>query len=139
MVVVNKSITIQTKGHCDLIDITQEVAVEIKKSEVSSGIITLFVSGSTAAITTIENESGLLTDFKNMWERTVPSGITYAHDQAWGDGNGYSHVRASLLGPSLTIPVVNQKMTLGTWQQIVFVDFDNRPRTRRIIVQIMGE
>ena len=137
--VINKRISLQTKGHCDIKDITRQVAAEIEKSEINNGIITLFVPGSTAGISTIENESGLLQDFKDMWDRNVPTNITYAHDRAWGEGNGYSHVRASLLGPSLTIPFVNKKMTLGTWQQIVLVDFDNRPRTREVVLQLIGE
>ena len=137
--VVTRRISIQTRGHCDIIDITRQVAAEIENSEVRDGIVTLFVAGSTAAVSTIENESGLLQDFKAMWDRNVPTDIPYAHDQAWGDGNGYSHVRASLLGASLTIPVANGKMTLGTWQQIVLVDFDNRPRSREIILQLVGE
>ncbi len=137
--VVTRRISIQTRGHCDIIDITRQVAAEIENSEVRDGIVTLFVAGSTAAVSTIENESGLLQDFKAMWDRNVPTDIPYAHDRAWGDGNGYSHVRASLLGASLTIPVANGKMTLGTWQQIVLVDFDNRPRSREIILQLVGE
>ena len=100
---------------------------------------TLFVAGSTAGVTTIEFESGLLSDFQSMWQRNVPKGIPYDHDRRWGDGNGYAHVRASLLGASLVIPFNDQKLTLGTWQQIVLVDFANRPRSRQIVLQIMGE
>jgi len=137
--VINRRISLQTQGHCDIIDITRQVVMETDKSGVSNGIITVFVVGSTAAITTIEEEGGLLKDFEGMWDRNAPTNIPYAHDRAWGDGNGYSHVRASLLGPSLTVPIVNKKMTLGTWQQIVLVDFDNRPRAREIILQLMGE
>jgi secondary thiamine-phosphate synthase enzyme len=101
--------------------------------------VTVFVAGSTAGVTTIEFESGLLADFKNMWEKMVPRGVPYDHDSRWGDGNGFSHVRASLLGPSLVVPFSERKLTLGTWQQIVFADFDNRPRSRQIVLQIMGE
>jgi secondary thiamine-phosphate synthase enzyme len=137
--VLTKRLSLQTKGHCDIIDITRQVAKEVDESRVKDGTVTLFIPGSTAGISTIENEGGLLSDFKNMWDRNVPTNITYAHDRAWGEGNGYSHVRASLLGASLTVPFVNKKMALGTWQQIVFVDFDNRPRSREIILQIMGE
>jgi len=137
--VATRRISIRTRGHCDIIDITRQVAAEVESSGIKDGIVTLFVPGSTAAISTIENESGLLQDFKAMWDRNVPTGIPYAHDRAWGEGNGYSHVRASLLGASLTIPVVNRRMTLGTWQQIVLVDFDNRPRSREVVLQIMGE
>lgn len=137
--VATRRISIRTQGHCDIIDITRQVAAEVESSGVKNGIVTLFVPGSTAAISTIEKESGLLQDFKAMWDRNVPPDIPYAHDRAWGEGNGYSHVRASLLGASLTIPVVNRRMTLGTWQQIVLVDFDNRPRSREVILQIIGE
>jgi len=139
MKIVTKDITFQSKGNCDIIDITSQVAQDVAESGISNGIITLFVSGSTAGITTIEYEPRLLNDFKNMWDRLIPQNIPYEHNKTWGDGNGHSHVRASVLGASLTIPLVNKKLTLGTWQQIVFVDFDNRPRSRKIILQIMGE
>jgi secondary thiamine-phosphate synthase enzyme len=120
-------------------DITAEIANEIKNSSISNGIATIFISGSTAGITTIEYEDGLISDFKDMWNRNAPSNIPYQHNQRWGDGNGHSHVRASLQGPSLVVPFVNKKMTLGTWQQIVVVDFDNRPRSREVILQLLGE
>jgi secondary thiamine-phosphate synthase enzyme len=137
--VITKRISLKTSGHCDVIDITRQVAKEITDSEVSSGTVTLFLPGSTAGISTIENESGLISDFKDMWQRIIPTNISYLHDRAWGEGNGYSHVRASLLGASLTIPFTNKTLALGTWQQIVLVDFDNRPRSRQIVLQIMGE
>ena len=137
--VINSRVQLTSKGHCDIADITQLVAREIGESPISNGIVTVFVAGSTAGITTIENEGGLLHDFHDFWDRIAPVNIGYAHDRAWGDGNGHSHVRASLLGPSLTIPFVDSRMTLGTWQQIVFVDFDNRPRTRDVVIQIIGE
>jgi secondary thiamine-phosphate synthase enzyme len=137
--VVSKRLSAQTEGHCDLIDITRQVAEQVKGSGLNSGTVTIFIAGSTAGVSTIEFEPGLLSDFQNMWQRTVPTNITYAHDHAWGDGNGYSHMRASLLGASLTVPFVNKKLTLGTWQQIVLVDFDNRPRSREIVLQIIGE
>jgi len=108
-------------------------------SNINSGTVTIFVTGSTAGVTTIEFEPGLLADFKNMWEREVPTGITYHHDLRWGDGNGYSHVRASLLGASLVVPFNNKSLILGTWQQIIVVDFDNRARSRQVVLQIMGE
>jgi secondary thiamine-phosphate synthase enzyme len=139
MTVVTKELTFQTKGNCDLIDITSEVAESVEKSETSNGTITLFITGSTAGITTIEYEPRLLSDFRDMWDRVVPQNIPYEHNKTWGDGNGHSHVRASTLGPSLTIPFTNRRLTLGTWQQIVLVDFDNRPRSRKVILQIMGE
>jgi secondary thiamine-phosphate synthase enzyme len=137
--VIGKRINVQTKGHCDLIDITRQVAEQINESGVNNGTVTLFVAGSTAGLSTIEFESGLLSDFQDMWQRTVPQDITYCHDQRWGDGNGFSHVRASLLGASLVVPFIGKELTLGTWQQIILVDFDNRPRSREIVLQIMGE
>jgi len=137
--VVTKKISLQTKGQCDIIDITPQVEQQVAETGINSGTATLFVTGSTAGISTIEFESGLLSDFKGMWERNVPQNIPYEHDRRWGDGNGYSHVRASLLGASLVIPFNDKRLTLGTWQQIVLVDFDNRPRSRQIILQIMGE
>jgi len=137
--VVTEQISLQTKGECDIIDITQQVERQLARTEVNSGIVTLFVTGSTAGITTIEFESGLLADFQNMWVRTVPKDMPYDHNQRWGDGNGHSHVRASLLGASLVIPFANKRLALGTWQQIVIADFDNRARSRQVIMQIMGE
>jgi secondary thiamine-phosphate synthase enzyme len=137
--VVTKRIKIQTKGHGDLIDITPQVRQEVAGSGINSGTATLFVVGSTAGISTIEFEGGLLSDFQNMWERTVPRDIPYQHDRRWGDGNGHSHVRASLLGASLVIPFTDKDLTLGTWQQIIVADFDNRNRQREVVLQILGE
>jgi len=137
--VVTKRVGLQSKGNCDIIDITHEVEQQLAETDITSGIVTLFISGSTAGISTIEFESGLLSDFQGMWERNIPRDIPYKHDRAWGEGNGYSHVRASLLGASLVIPFSDKKLALGTWQQIVLVDFDNRPRSRQIVVQIIGE
>jgi len=137
--VVTRKISFQTKGHCDIVDITRQVEQEVAETKINSGITTIFVSGSTAGITTIEFEPGLLSDFQNMWERIIPKNIPYDHDRRWGDGNGYSHVRASLLNASLVIPFNDKRLLLGTWQQIVLVDFDNRPRSRELVVQIMGE
>ena len=137
--VVTKKITLQTKGNCDIVNITPQVEQQVAEAGINSGTATLFVTGSTAGISTIEFESGLLSDFQSMWERNIPKDIPYNHDRRWGEGNGYSHVRASLLGASLVIPFDGKKLTLGTWQQIVLVDFDNRPRSRQIIAQIMGE
>jgi len=139
MAVITKDITLQSRGNCDIIDITSQVARNVEKSGINSGIVTLFIVGSTAGITTIEYEPNLLSDFKNMWDRVIPQNIPYEHNKTWGDGNGHSHMRASTLGASLIIPFVNKKLTLGTWQQIVFVDFDNRPRSRKIAIQILGE
>ena len=132
-------IRIKTNGNCEIIDITGQVAREVDGSPIGSGIVTVFAVGSTAGIATIEFESGLLSDFKEMWDRVAPVGMDYQHNRAWGDGNGHSHLRASLLSASLTVPFINKKMTLGTWQQIVYVDFDNRPRSREVVVQIIGE
>jgi len=137
--VVTEEITFQTKGSCDVIDITPQVAKKVEESGVNSGTATLFICGSTAGITTIEYEPRLLKDFKDMWDRVIPQSIPYEHDKTWGEGNGHSHVRASMLGASLTIPFVDKRLTLGTWQQIVFIDFDNRPRSRKMLLQIMGE
>jgi len=137
--VVTKRISLQTKGECDIIDITPQVEEHVAETNINSGTVTVFVAGSTAGISTIEFESGLLSDFQGMWERNVPKNIPYNHDRRWGDGNGYSHVRASLLGASLVVPFNDKRLTLGTWQQIVLVYFDNRPRSRQVIVQIMGD
>ncbi len=137
--VVTKKISLQSKGQCDIIDITPQVEKQVAEAGINSGTATLFVTGSTAGVTTIEFESGAISDFKAMWERNVPQNIPYDHDRRWGDGNGYSHIRASLLGPSLVVPFNDKRLTLGTWQQIILVDFDNRPRSRELILQIMGE
>ena len=137
--VVTERISLETKGHCDIIDITREVAEQVARANIASGTVTLFVAGSTAGITTIEFEPGLISDLKEAWQRLAPDNIAYGHDRAWGDGNGHSHVRASLLGGSLVIPFQDKRLALGTWQQVVLVDFDNRPRSRQVVVQIMGE
>ncbi len=137
--VITKRINLQTKGECDIIDITHQIKQYLAETNINNGMVTLFVNGSTAGISTIEFEPGLVSDFQSMWERNVPKNIPYDHDRRWGDGNGYSHVRASLLGASLVIPFSDKKLALGTWQQIVVVDFDNRPRSRQVILQIMGE
>ena len=123
----------------DVIDITERVAAAIRECGVHSGIAVVFVPGATAAVTTIEHEPGLVDDIRAALERIVPEEIQYAHDQKWGDGNGHSHIRASLIGPSLTVPFQDGQLMLGTWQQIVFLELDNRPRKRRIILQILGE
>jgi secondary thiamine-phosphate synthase enzyme len=137
--VVTKKVGIRTKGQCDLIDITPQVQREVSQSGIDSGTVTVFISGSTAGVTTIEYESGVLGDLQTMWDRIIPSNIPYQHDSRWGDGNGYAHVRASLLGPSLVVPFSSRQLQLGTWQQIIVADFDNRPRSREIVLQIMGE
>jgi len=139
MTVVTRDIAFQTKGNCDILDITSQVEKRVEESGISKGTVTLFVTGSTAGVTTIEYEPRLLSDFKNMWDRVIPQNISYEHNKTWGEGNGHSHVRASMLGASLTIPFVGKKLTLGTWQQVVFIDFDNRPRSRKLVLQVMGE
>jgi secondary thiamine-phosphate synthase enzyme len=139
MSVQNVLIYIQTTGNTDIIDLTAAIAKEIQNSSIHNGAVTLFIPGSTAALTTIEYESGVINDLKWAIENMAPEGRTYEHDKRWGDGNGYAHVRAAMIGPSLHIPLIEGNMTLGTWQQIVLLDFDNRPRNRRIVVQITGE
>ncbi len=137
--VITRRIGLRTRGNCHIIDITREVAQEVADSGLRDGIVIIFVPGSTGGITTVEYESGLLSDLQDLFDRLVPSNIHYQHNLRWGDGNGHSHVRASLLGASLTVPFVDKKLTLGTWQQIVFIDFDNRPRSRELVLQLMGE
>jgi secondary thiamine-phosphate synthase enzyme len=139
VMVQSRRLRIKTEGNCDIIDITGQVAKQIDDSDINSGIVTVFAVGSTAGVCTIEYESGLLSDFKAMWDRVIPVGLGYQHDRAWGEGNGHSHLRASVVSPSLTVPFNDKRMALGTWQQIVYVDFDNRPRSREIVLQIMGE
>jgi secondary thiamine-phosphate synthase enzyme len=137
--VVTGEISLRTQGNGDTLDITAKVEKFILDSKLTNGIVTVFVNGSTAGVTTIEFEPGVVGDFNKLWERLAPKNITYDHNERWGDGNGYAHVRASLLGASLTIPFTDRKMALGTWQQIILVDFDNRPRQRTVVVQVMGE
>ncbi|MGB7949242.1 MAG: secondary thiamine-phosphate synthase enzyme YjbQ [Candidatus Binatia bacterium] len=134
-----KKLSEKTAGFCDLIDITAKVRAQIETEKIQRGVVTLFVSGSTAALTTIEYESGLVQDLKEFVEKLIPSDRRYHHDDRWGDDNGFSHLRATVFGPSLAIPIENGAPLLGTWQQIVLLDFDNRPRTREIIVQLIGE
>ena len=137
--IITDTISISSKGQTDFVDITPEIEKQVAKSRLDSGIVTVFVTGSTAGLAVIENEPGLIADYKEMWQRLAPDNIRYAHDSAWGDGKGHSHVRASLLGPSLVIPFKDKKLLLGTWQQVVLADFDNRPRSRQIVIQLMGE
>ena len=137
--VVNKRIEFSTRGHGQILDITTEVRHQVQASGLKDGIVTLFSSSSTSALTTIEYESGVIHDLQQLFDRIVPPDVEYRHNLRWGDGNGHSHVRHALLGPSLTVPLVDGQLTLGTWQQIVFVDFDNRSRSRSLVIQIMGE
>lgn len=135
----HSKITLGTKGDCEIIDITDRVESIVEESGFATGICTTFCPGSTGSITTIEYEEGLLKDFPDAMERLAPREAVYEHHLRWRDGNGHSHIRASILGPSLTIPFVNRKLTLGTWQQIAFVDFDNKARHRTLEVLIIGE
>ncbi len=139
MMVATYELTLQTKGDGDILDVTRQVGSCLEQSGAKSGIVVVAVVGSTAGITTIEYESGLIADIRKAFERLAPAGVAYDHDRRWGDGNGQSHVRASMLGPSVTLPLVQGALALGTWQQIVLIDFDTRPRTRRIVVQVVGE
>ena len=137
--VVTDHIQISTKGIGDIIDITREVVQAIHDADIQSGTATVFCPGSTGALTTIEYEPGLLKDMPELFEKLIPSGVRYHHDDTWGDGNSHAHLRSALFGPSFTVPFVKKRMTLGTWQQIVFLDFDNRPRRRELVVQMIGE
>jgi len=128
----------QTTGDTDVIDITPQVTEALRSSGISNGVVFLFISGSTAALTTIEYERGVINDLITTLDKIAPRNTSYQHDLRWGDGNGYSHVRASLLGPSLNIPVADKKLLVGAWQQIVLLDFDNRPRKRQVVIQIIG-
>ena len=139
MKIINEHITFDTKGHSDIIDITQQVQQNIRNTGMKNGSVLIFVPGATGALTTIEYEPGLVSDLQDALERIAPQGLEYAHNLKWGDGNGHSHVRASLMGPSLTVPFLDGKMTLGTWQQIIFIDLDNRSRSRKLVVQMTGE
>jgi secondary thiamine-phosphate synthase enzyme len=139
LTVITKTIEINSKGENDMINITDQTLKAILESKLETGIVTIFISGSTAAVTTIEYESGLRTDFPMMLNRIIPKDIEYQHDETWHDGNGHSHVRASLIGPSLTVPFKDRSLVLGTWQQIVFIELDIRSRQRRITLQIIGE
>ncbi len=137
--VTTQRIALETRGHGDIHDITRQVANAVRESGLRAGIVTVFTPSSTSALTTIEYESGCLSDLNRLMDEIIPPDRDYKHNLRWGDGNGHSHIRASLLGPSLTVPFVDGRLTLGTWQQIVFCDFDNRSRHRELVVQIIGE
>ncbi len=139
MPVKTLSLSLSTNGNADIHDITDEVARLISKSGLASGTVTIFCPSSTSALTTIEYEGGALSDLQRLFDEIVPANREYAHNARWHDGNGHSHVRAALLGASLTIPFVEGQLTLGTWQQVIYVDFDNRPRQRKLVVQLIGE
>jgi len=139
LTVKTKQLSIHTRGEGDILDVTGAVAEAVVETKLKNGIVTVFVPGSTGALTTIEYEPGLLKDFPNLLERIAPKNLVYEHEKRWHDGNGHSHVRASLIGPSLTVPFANGRLTLGTWQQIIFMELDVRSRVRNLILQIMGE
>ena len=139
MTVITMTIQVQSAGEGDLINLTEQTTKIVEQSKIVDGIATVFISGSTAAVTTIEYEPGLRSDFPKMLNRIVPRNIDYEHDKTWQDGNGHSHVRASLIGPSLTIPFKDGNLILGTWQQIVFFELDTRSRERTITIQMIGE
>ncbi len=139
MIIHNTTIEMRTEGFSDCRDITPEVKAAVHESGVRSGLVTVMVPGSTAAVTTIEFESGAVSDLKQALERLAPMSIEYAHNLRWGDGNGFSHVRAALMRPSLSVPIVDGKLCLGTWQQLILLDFDNRPRQRSVVIQVIGE
>ena len=133
------TISVRTRAEDEILDITQEVQAAVSRSGISEGVACVFVAGSTAGLTTVEYEPGLVSDLHDAMDRLYPRDINYDHHRRWGDGNGHSHVRASMLGPSLTVPVVEGRLLLGTWQQIVFMEFDNKPRTREITVRVVGD
>ena len=139
MMIKTLSISLNTRGNADVHDITNQVAGLVADSGLKDGTVTVFCPSSTSGLTTIEYESGALSDLRRLFDEIIPQNREYAHNARWHDGNGHSHVRAALLGPSLTIPLVNGELTLGTWQQVIYVDFDNRPRQRQLVVQIIGE
>lgn len=139
MSVVSSSLHLNTRGDTDILDITDQVAQKVHDSGLKDGIVTLFCPSSTSALTTIEYEPGCLSDLRRLFDEILNPNRPYAHNSRWGDGNGHSHIRAALLKASLTIPFVDRRLTLGTWQQIIYVDFDIRPRRREIVVQVMGE
>ena len=139
MKVLSDTIQIHSEGEGDIIDMTLQLSNTVEESKIKNGTVSIFVSGSTAAVTTIEYEPGLVHDFPEMLSRIVPKDIEYEHDNTWHDGNGHSHVRSSLIGPGLTIPIIGGKLTLGTWQQVVLLEMDTRARNRTVILQIIGE
>jgi secondary thiamine-phosphate synthase enzyme len=137
--VTTRELQLHTRGHCDIQDITSRVADAVNDSGLEAGIATIFCPGSTGGLTTIEYEDGVLADLQQVFDEIAPPDRDYRHHRRWGDDNGHSHVRAALVGPSLTVPFAAGRLALGTWQQIVFLDFDTRPRSRRLVVQVMGE
>ncbi len=139
MIVKTHGINLNTHGNADIQDITDQISSAVADSGLESGTVTIFTPSATSALTTIEFESGCISDLRRLFDEIIDPKRQYAHNARWGDGNGHSHVRAALLGPSLAIPFVNRRLTLGTWQQVIFVDFDNRSRGRELVLQLMGE
>jgi len=139
MAVKTFSLSLNTRGDADIHDITDAIAQQVSRSGLKNGTVTVFCPSATSGLTTIEFESGALSDLRRLFDEIVPQNREYAHNARWHDGNGHSHIRAALLGPSLTIPFVNGELTLGTWQQVIYVDFDNRPRRRELVLQVIGD
>jgi secondary thiamine-phosphate synthase enzyme len=139
MRVKTTSISLRTHSNTDIHDITNQIANAVSKSGLTAGLATVFCPSSTSALTTIEYESGALSDLRRLFDEIIPADREYAHNERWHDGNGHSHVRAALLGPSITIPFIDSQLTLGTWQQVIYVDFDVRPRQRELVVELVGE
>jgi secondary thiamine-phosphate synthase enzyme len=137
--IVSRTIQVQTMGNTDIIDITPQLEATLREAKLKDGTATVFVAHSTAGVAVMEYEPGLIADFKAYWERTIPRNMDYKHDAGLGEGNGHAHVRASVLGPSVTIPFADGALALGTWQQVVLVDFDNRRRSRQVVIQVVGE
>lgn len=133
------TLTLTTRGNTDVHDLTDDLNRLVQESGLTSGLLTVFCPSSTSGVTTVEYEPGAVSDLKRMFEELVPANRPYAHNATWDDGNGHSHMRAALLGPSLTVPFVKRRLMLGTWQQVIYVDFDIRPRRRELVVQILGE
>lgn len=139
MILIEEQLAFTTKGNNDIINLTPMVEQKLRDLELSKGIVSIFAPGATGGITTIEYEPGLISDFKNLVERLAPQNNPYKHNETWGDGNGHSHLRSSLIGPDITIPFTRKQLQLGTWQQIIFVDFDIRPRNRTLLLKFIGD
>jgi secondary thiamine-phosphate synthase enzyme len=137
--VFHKRLEFETGGDAEIIDLTGDVSDIVRETGLDSGLVNIFAPGSTAGITTVEYESGLVRDIKQLMDELIPQNRDWAHNMTWGDGNGHSHLRASLFGPSLSVPIIDGRLVLGTWQQIIFIDFDNRPRNRSVVVTLIGE
>ena len=139
MSVLSLSLELQTNGNAEIHDLTSSIQQAVQQSKLSDGTITIFCPSATSGLTTLEYESGCIQDLQRLFDEVIPSNRDYAHNARWGDGNGHSHIRAAILGPSLTVPFIDQRLTLGTWQQIIYVDFDTRPRKRSLVLQLIGE